>query len=184
MMHKDSSLACLWDQWSALVAVAIAAVCLGVAMFTGPVFGAPYLIVAQFILSDITVKSFSDDYNVFKKPKFIQAITVGSLQVFSGLMLLLYILIIKNLDTATIVLWTGVVVGFGVFGILNFVKAARIRVESQKEAAREAVIEAFKQIAREEEEEGKRAKRKEIALAEESLLESLAFLTDIEPENK
>lgn len=184
MRHKTNSLASLWDQWSALVAVAIAAVCLGVAMFTGPVFGAPYLIVAQFILSDITVKVFSDDYNVFKKPEFIQAITVGSLQVFFGSMLLLYMLIIKNLDVATIVLWTGVVVGFGLFGIVNLIKAARIREESQKEAAREAVIEAFKQIAREEEEEDKRAKRKEAALAEESLLESLAFLTDIEPENK
>jgi hypothetical protein len=182
--HKDSLLRIFWDQWSWAVASVVCLVCFVVALCTGPVFGAPYLIVAQFILSDFTVKSFSNDYTVFKKPEFTRTVTLGSLQVFSAAILVLYVLIIKNLDIFTIVLWCGVIFGFGLFGILNLVKAALIRGENQKQAAREAIVEAFKQMAREDEEEKEVKQKQKVLLVEESLLESLAFLTDIEPENK
>lgn len=173
---RNKSYSGLWERWSPLILAVIAATCLIVALSAGPVVGAPYLIVSQFIIAGFTIQSFSNEYALFKKPELAKAISQGSLKIVAGIALLAYVFVINGLSHLTVALWLSASIGFFLSSLTDLVEIpARIREEKDHQEVREAMT-AFSK---------KQEKKQEESLhMQNSLVESLAFLNDIRPKNK
>jgi hypothetical protein len=137
-----------------------------------------------FWIIDCSVHSFTDDFSGSKNPALVRLIVLGSMQIVTGCAVAVSA-IMGNVSMAW--LWGIVTALFLYCGTMNVAEAVPLwkkdsyaRANERKLAAQSAIIEAFQQMAEEEKEK----KIKESLLAEDSLLESLAFLADIEPKNK
>lgn len=135
---------------------------------------------------DFFVDMFAKDFRMFKNAALIRFALFGFMQIMTCVAILSSV-IVGDMSRGWEWLWGIIFFLFLYCGVINIGEAVfrqkqrkRDRQKQIELEAKEAIIEAFEQMKREEKEK----KIKESLLAEASLLESLAFLADIDPKNK
>lgn len=135
---------------------------------------------------DFFVAMFAKDFRAFKNAALIRFALFGFMQIMTCVAILSSV-IVGDMSRGWEWLWGIIFFLFLYCGVINIGEAVfrqkqrkRDRQKQIESEAKAAIIEGFKRIAEEEKEK----KIKESLLVEDSLLESLAFLADIEPKNK
>lgn len=143
---------------------------------------------AMFVYSsfDFFVAMFAKDFRAFKNAALIRFALFGFMQIMTCVAILSSV-IVGDMSRGWEWLWGIIFFLFLYSGVINIGEAVfrqkQRKRDRQKQIELEAkadIIEAFERMRREDE----KKKIKESLLVEDSLLESLAFLADIEPKNK
>lgn len=144
----------------------------------------PVFPLSFFWMIDCSIQSFTDEFRGAKNPALVRRMVFGPIQIFTGFAIVAFAIIGGGI---IVLMWCAVAVIFLYCGSKNVAAAvplwqenSSLRANEREIAAKSAIVEAFKQMEIADKER-KVADKKEI---EDSLLKSLAFLTDIDPKHK
>lgn len=135
------------------------------------------LFLSFFWIVDCSVHSFADGFSGSKNPALARLVVLGPMQILTGC----GVAVSAIMGDASMAWLWGIVTAIFVYcGTMNVAEAVTlwkedsyVRANERKLSAQSAIIESFERLGREEAQK-----------VENSLLESLAFLTDIDPKNK